>query len=162
MTLPLFAEETPVSLSPLETLDAAIREHHPVRVFALFSGGHDSLTSTHIASRHPAFSGAVHLNTGIGIEDTRRFVRETCARNNWPLLEYHPQGDSYEKLVLEKGLPDGPRSHSRYLWHLKMRSIRRVLREQRTRGRIGTVCNRHPPTGILPENGCANQHAGAT
>ena len=36
-----------------------------VAVYALFSGGHDSLCSTFIASRHPLFQGVVHLNTGI-------------------------------------------------------------------------------------------------
>ena len=59
-------------------LDVAIRRHKPVNVFAMFSGGHDSVCAAHVASQRPEFSGCVHINTGIGIEKTREFVRLTC------------------------------------------------------------------------------------
>ena len=65
-------------------LTEAVSVHRPAAVFALFSGGHDSLCSTTIASRHPQFTAAVHINPGIGIEETRVFVRETCSRKGWP------------------------------------------------------------------------------
>ena len=44
----------------LDLMNAAIEEHNPVAVFAMFSGGHDSLTATHIAAQHPKFTAAVH------------------------------------------------------------------------------------------------------
>src|SRR4249920_2790823 len=96
---------------------AAILEHRPSHVFALFSGGHDSLCSTHLASQWPEFTAAVHVNTGIGIQETRTFVRDTCREHGWPLLEYHPDAKTYEDLVREKGMPRGPKSHNTmYYW----------------------------------------------
>lgn len=57
----------------LAVLDEAIETHDPSHVFALFSGGHDSLTATALTAKHPRFTAAVHINTGIGIEETRDF-----------------------------------------------------------------------------------------
>ncbi len=71
-------------------LHGAVTTHRPSHIFALFSGGHDSLCSTHIASILDGFTAAVHINTGIGVEQTRQFVRRTCREQGWPLLEYHP------------------------------------------------------------------------
>ena len=50
----------------LAVIDAAVREYRPSHLFALFSGGHDSLTATAITAQHPRFTAAVHINTGIG------------------------------------------------------------------------------------------------
>jgi 3'-phosphoadenosine 5'-phosphosulfate sulfotransferase (PAPS reductase)/FAD synthetase len=96
-------------------------------IFALFSGGHDSLAATIVASRMPGFAGVVHLNTGIGIEQTRTFVRETCAGQGWPLVELRSDA-TYETLVLERGgFPYGPQAHASMYWHLKQRPLRRWL-----------------------------------
>ena len=58
----------------LGVLDQSMTRYEPSHLFAMFSGGHDSLTATRIASKHPNFSAAVHINTGIGIpaEDISR------------------------------------------------------------------------------------------
>ena len=56
-------------------LDVAIRRYKPVAVFGMFSGGHDSICAVHMAAQRPEFTAAVHINTGIGIEQTREFVR---------------------------------------------------------------------------------------
>jgi 3'-phosphoadenosine 5'-phosphosulfate sulfotransferase (PAPS reductase)/FAD synthetase len=113
----------------------AVVKHDPVGVWALFSGGHDSLTSTALAAADPAFLGAVHINTGIGIEETREFVRETCQRQRWPLHELHSEA-VYEDLVLERGgFPSGPKAHSSMYWHLKQRPLRRFVREAKAGGR---------------------------
>jgi len=114
-----------------EVLERAIREHDPSHVFALFSGGHDSLCATHIASKHPRFSGVIHVNTGIGVEATRTYVRETCARFGWPLKEYHVEGQSYRDLALTYGFP-GPPQHNVMYRKLKQRSLERVVREHKT------------------------------
>lgn len=139
---------TPAPVSrAVAVITQAVEEHNPSHVFALFSGGHDSLTSTSIAARHPAFSGAVHCNTGIGIEQTREFVRETCRSQGWPLLEYTPDGMSWEDICRKGGMPGGPAQHDITYYWLKQRSIRRLVREhkQGTRGRIALV------TGIRTE-----------
>lgn len=59
----------------------------------------------------------VHCNTGIGVEATRDFVRETCRTLRCPLIEYKAtenvdgNGRSdpqiYERMVLDFGFP-GP------------------------------------------------------
>jgi 3'-phosphoadenosine 5'-phosphosulfate sulfotransferase (PAPS reductase)/FAD synthetase len=115
----------------MSELDDAITTHNPSHVFAMFSGGHDSLTSTAIVAKHPRFTAAVHINTGIGIEETREFVRATCEREGWSLLEYHPDGKTYRDLVIEKGMPGGPKAHNTQFYWLKQRSIRRLVREHK-------------------------------
>jgi 3'-phosphoadenosine 5'-phosphosulfate sulfotransferase (PAPS reductase)/FAD synthetase len=122
----------------MAVLDRAIAEHQPSHIFALFSGGHDSLCSTAVASKHPAFSAAVHINTGIGIADTRTFVRETCERHDWPLIEMHPDGLTYRDLVVEKGMPAGPKAHNTTYYWLKQRQVRRLVREHK-QGRNGRI-----------------------
>ena len=119
------------SAASLKQLDAVIREHNPVAVLGLFSGGHDSVTAVHLAARHPAFSAAVHVNTGTGvIEDdfsTIGFVRETAKRHGWPLREYQSD-DRYEDIVAEYGFP-GPAAHKFMYIRLKERGMRKAVRE---------------------------------
>lgn len=123
------------------TLDEAIREHRPSHVFALFSGGHDSLCSTSVAAKHPSFTAAVHINTGVGIEATRQFVRDTCEKQSWPLIEMHPDAKTYRDLIVEKGMPGGPKAHSTMYYWLKQRQVRRLVREhkQGIHGRVALV-----------------------
>jgi 3'-phosphoadenosine 5'-phosphosulfate sulfotransferase (PAPS reductase)/FAD synthetase len=119
-------------LDPYEVLDRAIAEHNPTHVFALFSGGHDSVCSTYLASQHPRFTGAVHVNTGIGVEETRQYVRELCRVRHWPLLEMHPPNKTYRDIVLDPrwGFP-GPAAHPHiYVW-LKERAIRKLVRDHK-------------------------------
>lgn len=113
-------------------LDEAIRLHKPTSVWALFSGGHDSLCATHLASQQPEFSGVVHIATGIGVKDTRRYVYDVCQANGWPLRVYRPRlADRYETFVLRHGFP-GPAQHGRMFQRLKERSLRRHLKSVRT------------------------------
>lgn len=112
-----------------------------MKTFALFSGGHDSLCSTALASERPDFKAVVHINTGVGIEETREFVRSTCEEQGWPLIEMHPDAKTYRDLVAEKGMPAGPKAHNTTYYWLKQRQIRRLVREHKeSRGdRIGLV-----------------------
>lgn len=117
----------------------AIDQYDPSHVFALFSGGHDSLCASHVASSHPAFDGCVHINTGIGIEETRQFVRNTCKQHDWPLREismkdWREDSQTYEDLVLEYGFP-GPGHHWKMYHRLKERPIRALLRQVGSRKR---------------------------
>jgi 3'-phosphoadenosine 5'-phosphosulfate sulfotransferase (PAPS reductase)/FAD synthetase len=119
-------------------LDEAIAEHQPSHVFAMFSGGHDSLVSTHLTAQHPRFSGVVHINTGIGIEETREFVRRTCERHGWPLLEYRAREGLYEERCLKWGMPGGPKHHEIMYHLLKDDQIKRLIREHK-RGRFDRI-----------------------
>lgn len=124
-----------------EIIDASVKRHDPSHLFALFSGGHDSLCATAVAAEHPSFTAAVHINTGIGVEQTREFVRETCEREGWPLIEMHPDDKTYDELVLDKGFPRGPQSHNTMYYYLKQRQVRRLVREHKEHyyDRIGLV-----------------------
>jgi 3'-phosphoadenosine 5'-phosphosulfate sulfotransferase (PAPS reductase)/FAD synthetase len=112
-------------------LDEAIAKYKPVAILGLFSGGHDSLTAVHVASRHPAFTAAVHINTGIGVPQTRDFVNETCGRQQWLLFEYRAKedcGQDYVDIVREHGFP-GPAQHSKMYIRLKERALRVCIKE---------------------------------
>jgi 3'-phosphoadenosine 5'-phosphosulfate sulfotransferase (PAPS reductase)/FAD synthetase len=116
--------------NPIEVLSAALAEHKPARIYAMFSGGKDSIVSTHFAMEHGAHE-VLHINTGIGIKQTREFVRETCKAFGWPLREEHPPNSTYRDFVLKYGFP-GPGSHRyAYSW-LKERALRKVVREAKT------------------------------
>jgi 3'-phosphoadenosine 5'-phosphosulfate sulfotransferase (PAPS reductase)/FAD synthetase len=110
-------------------LSDALREHLGSRdlraVCVLFSGGNDSTTLTHLF-RNVA-THAVHANTTIGVERTRQFVRDCCAKWNLPLIEREPP-ESYRQLVLAHGFP-GPAMHYKMYQRLKERSLRIVRRE---------------------------------
>lgn len=115
-------------------LDAAYAEHHPVAVYLLFSGGHDSLTATHVGWQWAQQAGiraeVVHINTGIGIEQTRDFVRDTCREQGWPLIELHADREqqTYGYIVRKYGFP-GPAGHPYMYRRLKERKIERLVRE---------------------------------
>jgi len=113
----------------MNIIDEAAEQHGFTKLFALFSGGHDSLCATHVAAQHPLFKGVVHINTGIGIEQTRDFVRDTCKRQHWPLFEYHPPVP-YEEIVVEYGFP-GPAMHNLIYNRLKERCLRQLTRENK-------------------------------
>jgi 3'-phosphoadenosine 5'-phosphosulfate sulfotransferase (PAPS reductase)/FAD synthetase len=97
----------------------------------MFSGGNDSTVLGHLFK--DTATHAAHANTGIGIEATRQFVRDTCADWGLPLLERHPP-ISYRELVLEQGFP-GPAMHFKMYQRLKLRVVEQIQREFITNGR---------------------------
>ncbi len=99
------------------------------------------------------FRGAVHINTGIGIEETREYVRGVCLEHGWPLTELHAPKGEYRRLVLERGgFPYGSQSHNAMLWYLKQRPLAAWMREQR--GQVGLV------TGIRKDESVRRMGAG--
>lgn len=91
----------------------------------LFSGGNDSTVLLHLLRNVADL--AIHANTGIGIDQTRQYVRDTCAAWNVPLMEESPPVP-YEDLVLEAGFP-GPAHHYKMFQRLKERCIRQARRK---------------------------------
>jgi len=117
-------------ISASDLLAQTIEQYNPVKVVCLFSGGHDSFSATHFAMKRIPNAVVAHINTGIGIEKTRDFVREQCAANGWPLIEEHPPDLTYEQMVLKYGFP-GPAAHRyAYSW-LKERGLKNVIRRFR-------------------------------
>ena len=125
-------EQTMTTNHALDVLTEAVSEHQPTALFAMFSGGHDSLVTTHITARHPAFTAVVHLNTGIGIEETREFVRATCAEQGWPLLEKTPPRMTYEDICQRFGMMGGPKGHEVMYHRLKGESLNILVAETKT------------------------------
>ena len=115
-------------------LQQAIDQYKPSSVFALFSGGMDSLAMVHYTAKHCPkhlpFKVA-HINTGIGIEQTREFVRQTCHEQGWQLLEYKTP-IAYKDLVCERGFP-GPTTQMHQIMYtrLKDRGIDQLIRENK-------------------------------
>lgn len=120
--------ELPVR-EPDEIALPAVEEFAPVAVYALMSGGHDSAAVVRWAAEHLPLDGIVHVNTSIGVDETRDYVRATARDLRIPLLEELPEhgGDSYEALVREFGFP-GPGFHGLPYSRLKERALRRVVR----------------------------------
>lgn len=115
-------------MQPEDILESAIAEHEPTHVFGMFSGGHDSLCATHIAAQHPRFTAAVHINTGIGVEQTRDYVRQTCLAQGWPLIELRTDPEVYRRQVLGFGFPAGAQQHMVLYRILKERRIEDLVR----------------------------------
>lgn len=106
----------------------AIREHQPTAACALFSGGHDSLATAHVAMQVPGVMGAAHIDTGTGIAETRQFVHETAERQGWHLREYRTPPQVYRDMVLRSGFP-GPSAHRYCYIMLKERRLADMKRE---------------------------------
>lgn len=113
-------------------LDEQADRHRAVGVYALFSGGDDSLANTIVTTKAKHFRACVHLDTGIGIPETRAFVVETCRVQGWPLLVYRARdcGQDYDALARTYGFP-GPASHFRMFVRLKERPLRAFIRGEK-------------------------------
>lgn len=115
-------------------LDAAISAYvteqgkQLVGIVTLFSGGNDSTVLAHLFRERSTHAG--HANTGIGVEETRQFVRDTCADWGLPLLERSAWRDSdrYRALVLDQGFP-GPGHHFKMFQRLKERALEQIRNE---------------------------------
>ena len=112
----------------VDSISAAIDEHDPIKVYGLVSGGNDSTVVAHLAANlGPRLDAIVHINTGIGVEQTREYTRTFSKWLNLPLIEKRGPR-TYEDLVMEYGFP-GPAAHKyMYSW-LKERPLREVRRD---------------------------------
>lgn len=86
-----------------------------VAVVGLFSGGNDSTTLCHLFKDRVDYFA--HANTGVGIEPTRQYVRDTCSRWGRELLEGLPvPGRTYEDLVLGQAFTTSERAKHPVVW----------------------------------------------
>lgn len=116
-----------------EIFREALEKYNPSSVWSMFSGGNDSLAVTHLVSQlYPDFRVA-HINTSIGIRQTREFVIETCEKYNWPLTIFKSK-EEYEDLIAERGFPGPPMHHKMYS-RLKDRCIEQLIRENKVKHR---------------------------
>lgn len=135
-------------LTPSEIIQIGCREIYSDNLWACFSGGHDSLVSTYITSKHRFFKGVLHLDTGIGLPQTQKYVIDVCDRYGWDLKIYRanenlkkgeiPNYQFYEELVMRFGFPNA-NSHQIMYQRLKGYSVDRFRRDQKAAGRWATA-----------------------
>jgi 3'-phosphoadenosine 5'-phosphosulfate sulfotransferase (PAPS reductase)/FAD synthetase len=112
----------------------AIERFKPVRIYAGFSGGNDSLALAHWVMNNVPRAELFHVNTGIGVKQSEPFVRETSERYGWPLTVIRAKedcGQDYDAIVRKHGFP-GPYSHQFMYRRLKERAIELLVRRSKT------------------------------
>lgn len=113
--------------TPADIVAEALDRYKPVAIYAGFSGGNGSRPATHWAMNNIPGCEVMHLNTGIGIEAGRQYVRETCKAYGWPLHEIRTR-ESYDDLVRKYGFP-GPDGHALMYQRLKERAVWDLMRQ---------------------------------
>lgn len=92
--------------------------------YAMFSGGHDSLVSTHYCMENGHTDAVLHLDTGTGIPENEQYVRDVCDRNGWQLRIETPN-KSLAEFAKEWGFP-GSAAHGWAYRYFKAHSLQRV------------------------------------
>jgi 3'-phosphoadenosine 5'-phosphosulfate sulfotransferase (PAPS reductase)/FAD synthetase len=100
-------------------------------IYCLFSGGKDSIVTTHIASHMPEFQGVGHVRTLTGPAANQHSDHANAIAEGfgWPVIEASPS-ESFASLVVQFGFP-GPAAHTWMYIHLKERAIRKISRAAR-------------------------------
>jgi len=118
-------------LTPQEIVQRAIEQYDPIAIYVGFSGGNDSRLVAHWMMNNVPGCKPFHINTGIGIERTRIYVRETCKSLGWDLTEIRALedcGQDYDELCRLYGFP-GPDGHQMMYARLKERGVRKLVRD---------------------------------
>jgi len=100
--------------------------------FALFSGGNDSVASTHYAYENHEIDMVVYLDTNSGIDENIEHVKSVCESYGWPLaiisspvtLKQFALGTDTRQPL---GFP-GPAIHSWAFQYFKQRQLRMIAR----------------------------------
>ena len=122
--------------APEDILQEAL-SHKPRKVFVGFSGGNDSLATVLWMMDHVDGCEVFHANTGVGIEATRQFVRDTCSERGWKLTEIRAKedcGQDYDAIVRKHGFP-GPKGHQFMYRRLKERAVETLVRRNKVNWR---------------------------
>lgn len=91
--------------------------------YALFSGGYDSLVSTHKAMEDGDAESVVYLETSSGLPANRQFVQDTCAEFGWD-LKILPPTLSLKEFAIRYGFPKAG-AHSWAFRYFKAHAISR-------------------------------------
>lgn len=86
----------------------AIERYKPVAIVAAYSGGDDSVVSTHFAMEHLDCDVVVNADTAIGLAPARDHIARTCGRLGWPLSVYRADPEGCPKWRKQKGRPRRP------------------------------------------------------
>jgi len=147
-----------------DVLDTFNEEYDPDWTFVLVSGGHDSLNSMHVTHEYDELEldAAVHINTGIGIPETREFARKRASEVGLEFIELsnNEEGEQYEDFVKDGGFPGPPLHHHCYII-LKERCLEQLKRDYDGEIALITGVRRHEsqrrmktvPDGGIEEDG---------
>lgn len=108
-----------------QIIEDAVERWQPESVWAAFSGGNDSTVMLDIVHEH--VDGIFHVDTTIGIRQTREFVGEMAQRYMLPLEVRRPP-KSYDEIVAERGF-FGPSDHEWAYRLLKKEAVRAFKRD---------------------------------
>lgn len=121
-----------------DILKDALDTHEPVSVKLLFSGGHDSLVSTHVSDRILNEMGVdhqvVHIDTTVGIPANEEYVKDCADQFGWPLRiirNHEHRGKSYWEWVRDEETFPMPQDHIYTYIHLKRNAIEEIVREEK-------------------------------
>lgn len=116
-------------------IEEAVKEHHPLAVFASFSGGRDSVVVTDLffrwVTRHPisAKIGVFAIKTGFQADQWDRWIEEYCSKKEWPLEFGEGYGrEWYKQQVLQYGYPYARSHHVNIYRYLKQAAIERHVK----------------------------------
>ena len=119
-----------VKFFPVEnkTFEGIIEEletiHNRTNFYSLFSGGKDSMTTTHKLADIGKLKAVVHIKTNIGLQMTTDFVKDICQEQGWKLYLVEPIPKfTYASHVLQYGFP-GPTFHRQIMGRLKYKTMR--------------------------------------
>lgn len=119
--------------TPDEILDAAYDEHKPSTVIACFSGGYDSMTSTHIglqwAKRRDVKLLTIAVDTRIAADGWRKFVTSAAAQLGAGDFQIwmNPDIETWENDVKAHGFIYDRSQHKFYFYYLKQRAFRQLV-----------------------------------
>lgn len=106
--------------------------------WALLSGGKDSTLAALEMSKEDRLDGVVHIDTGIGLNETREYVEDLSSRFGWNLKIFKGY-TSYDTYVLKHGFPT-PTGHSQIMHILKLDAVRRFISwHKREKGEIPLI-----------------------
>ena len=107
------------------------------KLYALVSGGKDSITAAIQTDRIQKLTGVLFIDTTIGLAETKAFVEQTCQERGWSLTILRPK-TSYEDMVLKYGFP-GPSHHRMAFIYLKWQPIYYWIKERDDKDQIALI-----------------------
>lgn len=81
----------------------AIERYKPVAIVAAFSGGDDSIVSTHFLLSQYEGAFAFYADTLVGLSPTRNHIRAVCDRYGWALETGQARAEGPPKLMRSRG-----------------------------------------------------------
>ena len=105
----------------------------------LFSGGGDSTALLDVMYANKLATHIGHVDTTIGIPETREHVNYVAAMYDLPFIVESPgEGDRFEDWIMGHGFP-GPGQHFKAYQRLKERALRKIRGQLVTNGRTERV-----------------------